>query len=189
VQPTMHCPVPDRHAGAQIVNVSSNWPPENVTWPGGVVRKLARLQELGEPAAIESPNGMPPNSIGAPSRSRTWYLEVLVTPHPGKPWLVVQAPSEVLEEVPATIERLVGFCTVMFLVAVGFCPFFVYVTLTGTSPSAPLSACEVTVILAELVLASVTFPLVVLQLKLPPEGLPVAVRVLELGPVEPSPRK
>jgi len=46
----------------------------------------------------------------------------------------------VVEEDPGTIERLVGFWTVMFLVAVAFCPFCVYVTLTGTSPTAPLSA-------------------------------------------------
>jgi len=52
-----------------------------------------------------------------------------------------------------------------------------------------LADCEVTVTVAEVVLLNVTFELVVLQLYVPPAGVPVAVRLMVLGPVEPEVRK
>ncbi|MFQ5927686.1 MAG: hypothetical protein ACE5MH_09665, partial [Terriglobia bacterium] len=54
---------------------------------------------------------------------------------------------------------------------------------------AVLSAWDVTVTVAEVVLLSDTLLLLVLQLKVPPDGLPVAVRVMEFGPVEPAARR
>jgi len=69
----------------------------------------------------------------------------------------------VVKSVP-TLASFVGFCTVTFRVALALFPPYVYVTFTGTSPTAVLAEAEVTVTVAEVVLLRVTFELVVLQL-------------------------
>ncbi len=79
---------------------------------------------------------------------------------------------------------VVGFCTVMLPVYDPDWPLRLYVTVTGTSPGLVLAAAAVTVTVADVVFVRLTFELDVVQLYVPPEGVPVAVRLMESVPVE-----